>query len=44
MDVRVRDHPFIRHGIDIGLGTMPGEIVFTDVPDPVHDHLKEYLV
>lgn len=44
VDVRVRDHPFIRHGIDIGLGTMPGEIVFTDVPDPVQDHLKEYLV
>ena len=44
MDVRVRDHPFIRHGIDIGLGTMPGEIVFSDVPDRFQDRIRKYLV
>jgi hypothetical protein len=28
----VRDHPYIRHGIKIGLGEMPGKIVYEDLP------------
>ena len=43
MTVRVRDHPFIRHAEGIGLGSMPGEIVFTDVPAPVQERISSYL-
>jgi uncharacterized protein (DUF362 family) len=43
MDVRVRDHPFIRHAEAIGLGSMPGEIVFTGVPAPVRERISPYL-
>jgi hypothetical protein len=39
----VRDHPFIRHGMKIGLGVMPGELVFEDVPDEVQKRLGELL-
>jgi uncharacterized protein (DUF362 family) len=41
--IPVRIHPFIRHAIDIGLGEMPKEIQYTDVPYPVQDRIKEYL-
>jgi uncharacterized protein (DUF362 family) len=44
MDVRVRNHPFIRHAEDIGLGSMPGEIIFTDVPASVQERISRYLV
>jgi hypothetical protein len=39
----VRDHPYIRHGIKIGLGEMPGEMVFEHVPDVVQKRLGELL-
>jgi hypothetical protein len=39
----VRDHPFIRHGMKIGLGEMPCEMVFEDVPDEVQKRLGELL-
>ena len=39
----VRDHPYIRHGMKIGLGEMPGEMVFEDVPDVVQKRLGELL-
>ena len=39
----VRDHPFIRHGMEIRLGEMPGEMVFEDIPDTVQKRLGELL-
>jgi hypothetical protein len=39
----VRDHPFIRHGMKIGLGEMPGELVFEDIPDTVQKRLGGLL-
>jgi hypothetical protein len=39
----VRDHPYIRHGMKIGLGEMPGELVFEDIPDTVQKRLGGLL-
>ena len=39
----VRDHPCIRHGMKIGLGEMPGEMVFEDIPDTVQKRLGGLL-
>ena len=39
----VGDHPFIRHGMKIGLGEMPGDIQFENVPEAVQKHLNGYL-
>ncbi|MFZ0006165.1 MAG: DUF362 domain-containing protein [Methanoregula sp.] len=36
-------HPYIRHGMKIGLGEMPGELVFEDVPMQVRQRLNELL-
>jgi len=41
--VSIRDHPYIRHGMKIGLGEMPGEMVFEDVPELVQKRLGELL-
>jgi uncharacterized protein (DUF362 family) len=41
--VTIRDHPYIRHGMKIGLGKMPGEMVFEDVPDTVQKLLVGLL-
>jgi hypothetical protein len=39
----VRDHPYIRHGMKIWLGEMPGEIVFEDVPVQIQQRLNGML-
>jgi uncharacterized protein (DUF362 family) len=39
----VRIHPFIRHGIGIGLGEMPEKIEYTDVPYAVRDRINASL-
>jgi uncharacterized protein (DUF362 family) len=39
----VRDHPYIRHGMKIGLGGMPGELVSDGVPGDVRDRLERLL-
>jgi hypothetical protein len=39
----VQGHPFIRHGMKIGLGEMPGELVFEDIPDTVQKRLGGLL-
>jgi hypothetical protein len=39
----VREHPYIRHGMKIGLGQMPGELVFEGVPGPVQERLRGLL-
>jgi hypothetical protein len=39
----VRQHPFIRQGMKIGLGEMPGELVFEGVPGPVQERLRGLL-
>jgi uncharacterized protein (DUF362 family) len=41
--IPVRIHPFIRHAIDIGLGEMPEEIRYTDVPYAVQDRIQDHL-
>ncbi|MGA2912277.1 MAG: DUF362 domain-containing protein [Methanoregula sp.] len=39
----VGEHPYIRHGMKIGLGEMPGEIVFEDVSVQVQQRLNGLL-
>jgi hypothetical protein len=39
----VREHPYIRHGMKIGLGGMPGELVFEGVPGPARERLRGLL-
>lgn len=39
----VIDHPYIRHGMKIGLGEMPGEMVFENVPGTVQKRLSGFL-
>ncbi|MFA5267180.1 MAG: DUF362 domain-containing protein [Methanoregula sp.] len=39
----VHEHPYIRHGMKIGLGGMPGEIAFEDVPEPARERLRRLL-
>jgi len=41
--MNVKDHPYIRHGIEIGLGTMPQDLVFEDVPVEVRERLSGLL-
>jgi hypothetical protein len=41
--MNVSDHPYIRHGLKIGLGTMPRELVFEDVPLEVRERLSGRL-
>jgi hypothetical protein len=36
----VRQHPYIRHGMKIGLGQMPGEIVVEGVAGPARERLQ----
>jgi hypothetical protein len=37
--INIRDHPYIRHGLKIGLGEMPRDLVFEDVPPEVQRRL-----
>lgn len=39
----IRNHPYIRHGIAIGLGEMPEELLTGNVPEPVVQRLLELL-
>jgi hypothetical protein len=39
----VRQHPYIRHGMKIGLGGMPGEMVFEGVAGPARERLLGLL-
>jgi len=41
--IRVRDHPYIRHAIDIGLGEMPEDIVYRNIPDVVQRRYNGYF-
>ena len=41
--MNVGDHPYIRHGLEIGLGTMPRDLVFEDVPAEVQKRLSGLL-
>ena len=41
--IGVRDHPYIRHGITIGLGEMPEDTIYEDVPEQVQQRLNELL-
>lgn len=42
--IPVQDHPYIRHAIKIGLGNMPGQINYVNVPETVQKRLREYFV
>ena len=39
----VRHHPYIRHGMKIGLGGMPGEMVFEGVAEPARERMLGLL-
>ncbi len=42
--IPARDHPCVRHAIKIGLGELPGGILYTDVPCTVQDRLNQYII
>ncbi len=37
--IPVHNHPYIRHAMKIGLGELPGEIIYQDVPDMMQKKL-----
>jgi hypothetical protein len=39
----IRDHPFIRHAMYIGLGEMPGEVIFENVPETCRHRLLHLI-
>lgn len=41
--MNIRNHPYIRHGREIGLGELPGDMVFEDVPPEVRKRLSGLL-
>jgi hypothetical protein len=41
--IPVRDHPYIRQALKIGLGELPGEIVYKDVPSTVQEKFGRHL-
>ncbi|MDO9035661.1 MAG: DUF362 domain-containing protein [Methanoregula sp.] len=41
--IPVRDHPYIRHAMKTGLGKLPGEIIYKDVPDTMQENLGRFL-
>lgn len=42
--ISLDDQSYIKHAMDIGLGKLPGQIIYTNVPDTLQDRLNEYLV
>jgi len=41
--IPVREHPFIRHASAIGLGEIPGDILFESVPENVQERILTFL-
>lgn len=41
--MNIVDHPFVRHGLKIGLGTMPRELMFEDVAVEARERLSGLL-
>ena len=41
--IPVRDHPYIRHAMMMGLGKLPNEIIFKDVPNTVQEKMGRFL-
>ena len=41
--IPLRDHPYIRHAMKMGLGELPGEIIYKDVPDSVRELFGRHL-
>lgn len=41
--IPVRDHPYIRHAMMMGLGELPNEIIFKDVPNTVQEKMGRFL-
>ncbi|MDO9549961.1 MAG: DUF362 domain-containing protein [Methanoregula sp.] len=41
--IPVRDHPYIRHAMKMGLGNLPEEIIYKDVPDTMQEIFGRHL-
>lgn len=41
--MNIRNHPYVRHGREIGLGELPSELVFENVPPEVRKRLSGLL-
>jgi len=41
--IPVRDHPYIRHSVKIGLGELPDEIIYKDVPNTMQEKMGRFL-
>lgn len=41
--IPIRDMAYIHHAMDIGLGKMPTQIVYNNIPNSLKDRLKGYL-
>ncbi len=41
--MNIRDHPYIRHSLEIGLGEMPQDLVYEEVPAGVRNRLSDLV-
>ncbi len=42
-EIPVMKQPFIRHAIDIGLGDMPDQIIYNNIPIILQERIRKYL-
>ncbi|WP_346865113.1 hypothetical protein [Methanocalculus sp. MSAO_Arc2] len=40
----IRNHPYIRHGSEIGLGDMPDEIISDNLSESIAGRITELLI
>jgi len=43
-NISVQNHPYIRHAMDIGLGKLPDQITYTNVPNEIQTRLNECII
>ena len=42
--IRVQNHPYIRHAVNIELGKLPDQIRYNNVPNAIQTRLNEYII
>jgi len=42
-NISLVDQSFIKHAVDIGLGEIPGQIIYRNVSDTIQDRLNKYI-
>jgi len=42
-NIEINNQSFIKHAVDIGLGEIPGQIIYRNVPDIIQERLNKYI-